>query len=53
MKRALFLKRTVLAELTTEELGEVGGGANSFSCLDYVSCYPTDCVPTFRDCCTG
>ena len=43
MTRTLALKRTVLHELTGDELGAVNG-AGSLSCLDYVSCHLLDCV---------
>lgn len=45
MKRTLSLKRTVVRELTSDELGAVvGGGPLSLSCLDYVSCNLLDCL---------
>ncbi len=50
-KRTLSLKRDVLRDLTTDELRDVAGGATGFSCLDYISCYPTQCLPTFDNRC--
>lgn len=50
MIRTLVLKRTVLQELTADELGGVVGGDNSFSCLDYVSCNVPWCIRTVREC---
>lgn len=44
MTRRLSLKKDVLQELTTAELGSVAGGATEFSCLDYISCFPWQCV---------
>jgi hypothetical protein len=44
VNRTLSLKRTVLHELTADELGAVGGADGSISCLDYLSCNPLDCV---------
>ena len=44
MKRTLSLKRSVLRELTSDELGAVAGADGSLSCLDYVSCNLLDCV---------
>lgn len=47
MTRTLSLKRTVLRELTVDELGAVGGAEGSLSCLDYVSCNMLDCVERY------
>ena len=51
MTRTLSLKRETLQDLTPAELGAVVGGNTNISCLDYISCFPWQCVPTFgRDC---
>lgn len=51
MKRTLTLKSESLRQLTAAELdvvaaGTVGGGTG-ISCLDYISCWPWQCLPTF------
>lgn len=46
MTRTLSLRRSVLRELTSDELAGVPAGNASLSCLDYVSCFLTDCLPT-------
>ncbi|HEU0130096.1 MAG TPA: hypothetical protein VFQ85_03795 [Mycobacteriales bacterium] len=55
MRRTLCLKREALAELGTADLVGIGGagGATGFSCLDYVSCYPWDCLPQTLVCVEG
>ncbi len=54
VRRKLTLNRDVLDELTTDELRGVAGAApdyptqdrpTGYSCLDYVSCYQTQCLP--------
>lgn len=51
MRRRLVLQRSVLNELTTDELGAVAGADGSWSCLDYVSCNIPWCLRTV-DCVT-
>lgn len=50
--RTLHLKREALQQLTVEELDSVVGGTGdlSFSCLDYISCNPIDCLPETTIC---
>ena len=47
MTRKLSLARDVLHELTSEELAGVAGGNTNVSCLDYLSCWFYQCLPTF------
>lgn len=47
MTRKLSLKRETLQDLTPAELAAVAGGNTNFSCLDYISCFPWQCIPTF------
>ena len=42
--RTLVLKREALQQLTAGELDSVAGGTRTFSCLDYVSCFPWECL---------
>ena len=52
MTRKLSLKKDVLQELTTDELrGVAGGHPTWFSCLDYISCNPLDCVTGYTFIC--
>ncbi len=54
MPRKLSLKRDVLQELTPHELSGVAGGRDTntcISCLDYISCWLADCLPTFDQRC--
>lgn len=46
MHRQLKLRREALAELSTGELASLAGGdtVKTYSCLDYVSCYHTQCT---------
>lgn len=53
MTRTLSLKRDVLQELTSGELGAVAGGTTGgteASCLDYISCWAFQCLFTLRTC---
>jgi hypothetical protein len=48
--RRLSLKREVLQELSPADLTGVAGagtttGATGISCLDYISCWPWQCLP--------
>lgn len=52
MTRKLTLKRETVRELGTDELAGVAAGTvQTFSCLDYVSCFPWECLPTFDSRC--
>ncbi len=52
MTRTLSLKRDVLQELSSDELSVVVAGTEtSFSCLDFISCNPLDCLLTFDSRC--
>ena len=42
--RTLSLKREALQQLSDGELDEIAGGTRTFSCLDYISCFPWECV---------
>ena len=52
MPRKLSLKKDVLRELTTDELRGVNAGTRDtmYSCMTFISCYVTDCLPTFDGC---
>lgn len=47
--RTLALKSETLRQLTDGELDAVAGGAQTrYSCLDYISCYVEQCLPTYQ-----
>lgn len=53
--RTLSLKKETLAELSTEDLTSVAGGAELSGlscpvCSDFAPCYPTYRCPTLNDC---
>lgn len=45
-KRSLTLRRETLAEIDRGDLAAVAGGLTDtcFSCLDYISCNPLQCI---------
>jgi len=47
--RTLALKRETLRQLTDGELDAIAGGQEQTrqSCLNYISCYLTACLPTY------
>lgn len=47
--KRLVLRREAVRELSAGELEQVVGGVTvtCFSCLDFISCNPLDCLPTF------
>ncbi|HEX8001091.1 MAG TPA: hypothetical protein VF519_00180 [Mycobacteriales bacterium] len=47
--KRLVLRSESVRELSVGELESVAGGVTltCFSCLDYISCNPVACLPTF------